>query len=348
MTKKTKEDDRVVATLNNEKIKLIGRYYQNAESLRCEFTASGFEFRAHLSGKIKINCKVDESSDCKMCHVGIIVNGDFENMSDLCLKVGETSFIAADDLAEGEYLVRIVKLDEFSKTRIDFFSIEFDGELLDKPADRPLKFEFYGDSITCGYGALSKTRETPNPFPALEHGYRTYAALLANHFGAELTVVAASGNGILCDFGGGPNVLRNYYDKAAPVENIKWDFRKYTPDAVFFNIGTNDYSFAKNSKTVADSDALANELESIVSDVVSHYPGCKLFFVYGINDAPLKCEYADIPSVYERLHEKFKNSYIITDIACNQLGGDWHPSVEDHKLVFDKIMAHFKEQNISF
>lgn len=335
--------------LNDENIKYIGRSLFDSGSLKCEFTDSGFEFKARCKGSVTVGCTLrDTAEQNEDVHFGVMINGDFDNMHDFCVPLSDTSFKAVENLPDGEYVIRIVKLNEFSRNCVSFDYIELDGELLEKPADKPLKFEFYGDSLTCGYGNLAQSRAYPTPFAALEHGYRTYAALLANKFNAELSVIAASGNGILHDFSGGDGLIGGFFDKALPCEGAPWNFENYKADAVFFNIGSNDYSYATNNKVPADSDAMFAEMKRILTVIRRHNPSCRLIFVFGINDSPLISDYINIPEMYERLHAEFDNSYIITNIQCNQLGGDWHPNTDDHMTVFKKILCRFDEQKISF
>ncbi len=110
--------------------------------------------------------------------------------------------------------------------------------LLGKVADREMKLEFIGDSITCG-DAISLTAEGKQ----IEDGYRTYAAQTARKLNADYNVMSISGNGVICSVLGSP--LLDLPDQYLYTDNLsngneKWDFSKYQSDYVIVNLGTND------------------------------------------------------------------------------------------------------------
>ena len=75
---------------------------------------------------------------------------------------------------------------------------------------RPVRervIEFVGDSYTCGYGTLSDSARDPFT-PETEDCNRTYAAVIARHFGADFWLVAHSGMGIARNYG---DMLPGYY-----------------------------------------------------------------------------------------------------------------------------------------
>ena len=141
------------------KINFKGRSAFVNDWLCLDFTASGIEFKAKFNNSdlvIESNIFADDGL------LGIVLDNDFENMMHIPVTRGEQNITVLDNL-NGIHIVKIVKLLEFGHGRYEFKSISFDGELLEKPKEKPLKFEFYGDSLTCGYGNLSTTRNSPSP-----------------------------------------------------------------------------------------------------------------------------------------------------------------------------------------
>lgn len=153
--------------------------------------------------------------------------------------------------AEGEHLIRLQKATEGDLGRITLHSITTNGTLLPTDDLKPARhIEFYGDSYTCGYGTESSN---PNdPFTAQTENCRyTYAAMTAEHFGADYSLIAHSGCGL----------VRNYGDKEQTSDpkltmssrafhlydndlNSKWNFKnsRYRPDALVIALSTNDFS----------------------------------------------------------------------------------------------------------
>lgn len=177
---------------------------------------------------------------------------DGQEQSKLVTKGANTRFVLFDDPeAEGEHLIRIQKATEGDLGRITLHSITTNGSLLSTTTlKRPHHIEFYGDSYTCGYGTES---DNPNdPFTAeTENCYYTYAAMTADHFGADYSLIAHSGCGVVRNYGDKEQVSNptltmssrafRTYDNDA---NSKWNFNKstYRPDALVIALSTNDFS----------------------------------------------------------------------------------------------------------
>ena len=177
---------------------------------------------------------------------------DGQEQSKLVTKGANTRFELFDNPeAEGEHLIRIQKATEGDLGRITLHSITTDGSLLStKDLKRPRHIEFYGDSYTCGYGTESNS---PNdPFTAETENCRyTYAAMTADHFGADYSLIAHSGCGMVRNYGdreqlSNPTLTMSSralqtYDMDL---NSKWIFKNsaYRPDVLVIALSTNDFS----------------------------------------------------------------------------------------------------------
>ncbi|MBR2885665.1 MAG: phospho-sugar mutase, partial [Clostridia bacterium] len=76
-----------------------------------------------------------------------------------------------------------------------------DPLLLDPPSPKSRKIEFFGDSITCGYGVLAE--ESVTVYNTYEQdSTKAYAFLTAQAFDAELRSECISGQGIICNCDG--------------------------------------------------------------------------------------------------------------------------------------------------
>lgn len=154
--------------------------------------------------------------------------------------------------------VRIVKLSEAAFSKVGIASISSDGDI--RPSALPARrMEFIGDSITCGFGIEGKSAgerfstKTENPC-------KTYAALTAERFGAEYNLISWSSIGVYSSSCGEEAdkpangwimpMLYDYTDIG--IENIlgtepePWDFKRFVPDVIVINLGTNDSSFTRN------------------------------------------------------------------------------------------------------
>ena len=129
------------------------------------------------------------------------------------------------------------------------------GEFLSLP-EPEYRLEFVGDSITSGEGAIGAVSETDWVgafFSAENH----YARMTADALHAEYRCLSQSGWGITAGWDNNPrHVMRQYYTKVcgvAPGEKNAAlgagepnDFTGWQPDAVIFNLGTNDDGASHN------------------------------------------------------------------------------------------------------
>ncbi len=128
--------------------------------------------------------------------------------------------------------------------------LEFDGgDFLPLPEPEH-RLEFIGDSITSGEGAIGAVSEDDwagGFFSAENH----YARMTADALKAEYRCISQSGWGIAAGWDNNPHhVLQPYYKQICGVAAGKRnaalgagrenDFTAWQPDAVVFNLGTND------------------------------------------------------------------------------------------------------------
>ena len=106
------------------------------------------------------------------------------------------------------------------------------------------KIEFYGNSITCGYGVLA-SQGSPVSAANTDEG-RAYAGLTADSLKADHHTVCYSGKGILVNYGSAtisPDPIPSIYNWIVNGDSTDlWSFPStWVPDAVVIDLGTNDY-----------------------------------------------------------------------------------------------------------
>lgn len=156
-----------------------------------------------------------------------------------------------DPAARGEHLVRIQKATEAEQGRCTLHTLTTDGRLLPTEGLKlPRHIEFYGDSLTCGYG--TESLQGSDPFlPETENCRYTYAALTATHFGADYSLISHSGRGLVRNYGDSLQLSDPTLTMSARAFRLfdedpasAWDFAQspYRPDALVITLGTNDFS----------------------------------------------------------------------------------------------------------
>ena len=191
-----------------------------------------------------------ELSDTKRNYLNLWVDG--EEQAKLTSEGEHTTLVLFNDpTAEGEHHIRLQKATEAEQGRVTLHALTTDGRLL---ATEDLKLthhiEFYGDSLTCGYGTESKSGSEPF-LPETENCRYTYAALTAAHFEADYNLISHSGRGLVRNYGDSLQLSDPTTTMSARAFRLfdedpasAWDFTDspYRPDALVITLGTNDFS----------------------------------------------------------------------------------------------------------
>lgn len=194
------------------------------------------------------------------------------------------------------------------------------------PTEDKLKMEVYGDSITCGYGALGDVTTNPNQFlTAEEDATSTYAYKTAQTLGAEINVVAHQGWAISRSRWVAAETaddkaltLPAIYDKVTDAHGAAWDFTSYQADIVIVNLGTNDYV---NTVTPATDtgDAYFNDFVwkyyVFLQNLRAKYATAKFVLCYGMMD----------DSSVSRLQE----AIAWVKSACDGNAGEGNPAIDN-------------------
>ena len=150
---------------------------------------------------------------------------------------GKARQVAVFKLTEPAWDVRNI-----SANYVTFSGFEMAGSAPTTLPGPPLpkrKLEFLGDSITAGFCNLChRSNETG---VNLESGALSWPNMICDMLGAQCHKIAWSGFGMVRNCCGGDTYMPAVYQRTiASVEEIRWDFSSWVPDAVVINLGTND------------------------------------------------------------------------------------------------------------
>lgn len=250
-------------------------------------------------------------------------------------------------LDAGEHTVELYRRTEANQGVSTFMGFDFGGGTLLAPPLPTRRLEFIGDSITCGYG-----NEGPDMncgfTPDTENHYITYAALTARALGAEVSTVAWSGKGVVCNYGDAAdscqNPLPTYYDRTLPDEaSSKWDFSRFVPDAVVVNLGTNDFSTTQDPSQMEFESAYAALLERVRAAYPNAYILCTNGPLLSGNDLNTVTDYID--DVITTLGDaKVSRFDIAPQDGSDGYGCDWHPSAARHEKMAMTVTAAIKSK----
>ncbi|MGN0173829.1 MAG: dockerin type I domain-containing protein [Acutalibacteraceae bacterium] len=319
---------------------LVGRAVMEESSILLSQTASGFKFTANCSGDIILylttagNAKVD-----------VIVDDDYKNVTTIDVNAQKQKYQAELGLKSGEHTITVLKATEWSQNNlVTINKITIFGEKgTEKPQEKPLKIEFYGDSITSGYGNLTYNGQTSAGEWTWQDGGQTYATFVSNILNADFAVASASGHGVLGNYSKlGVGTYKNYFDYSIVKstsdlsQNTKWSVTDYDADLIVINFGTNDYSRDRENINTEDFEL---ECSSIIENMHEANPDAEILWVIGMNSVP---QNAKIVQSLKTLAENYTylNFY---HSAARQSGGDSHPNIENHWELAGYLSDYIKE-----
>ncbi|HWZ22926.1 MAG TPA: GDSL-type esterase/lipase family protein, partial [Cytophagaceae bacterium] len=265
----------------------------------------------------------------------------------------EDEKIKIKNLSKGIHDVVLFKRTEALVGEGVFEGIEIEKEnaLLPIVENRSRKIEFIGNSITCGYGNEGSSADCPFS-PETENGYLAYGAITAGKLNADYVGVAYSGKGMYRNYDGKTsNTMSLTYDRIFPdsMNSPKWDFKKYRPDVVVLNLGTNDFAIG-----VPDSLIFINTYVNFLKRLRTYYPSATIFCIEGptLNDAnPSGVKaYTKIKNYILASKSKMKligDTNIYTFFATPMQEGDYgcnsHPNVKRHEKMAEELTKEIKK-----
>ena len=340
-----------------------------------DFSASGFEFS--IKGR-KATCKIVSDShlleDEARGVLGVFVQNldDTEtkttSMKKVVLEEKENNIILFESSEEQRVHIKVLRFSEAVYGYSGFAGAEISGELLkDETAGsdvslgnpvRPLKLEFIGDSITCGYGVEGVWEKdvftTKQERPDLAYAYLTAQAL-----GAEYELVSRSGIGLISCYTDPltvtlPNTAEPLMSQLWPytdrylsyklgIEPEVWDESRYSPDIVVINLGTNDTSWVRGLEDRRIS--FVNLYEQLLEAVHRRSPKARILGCLGVMGQELCDSEEEAFARFARTFPNVKTKFVrfpVQDQDHDGVGTDWHPSAKTHKKMAEMLVDEIK------
>lgn len=314
-------DDRTVFALNGSSAwvkKLDPRMEATADGIPCDWSASGIEFVATGKGDMTFALTVTTNMGAgkEGCFFRAYVDGAAYLNGESAyyeVKKGDAT-ITLKNLPEGTHTIRLVKVTGYTLANTMLKSVSFDGTVAETaPAAKNLLLEFVGDSICCGWGVIGDHKGAYSDQDAT----MAYPYLIAEAMGADLSVMALSGQGLTV---GNPGIFAGY-KYASPNRSMKTEYgfaRK--ADYSILNVGTND---AFQNLSAADFEAKLKAFIAVVRE--KNGADCRIVLVGGM----MKTEYNDIiKRVTHELGGAAEKYYVY--IADQAAGGN-HPTEAEHR-----------------
>ncbi|HZL20630.1 MAG TPA: SGNH/GDSL hydrolase family protein [Polyangia bacterium] len=238
------------------------------------FSWSGTGFIAQLSGTgLSVGLTLTPSTEPYLFEA--VVDGAPQPV--FTAAVGAGTYPLATGLTAGTHTIELYRQTEGAEGDSTLTALTVEGgALMDPPAGPARLIEVIGDSITCGYGDLGMLSDS-DCYPT-ESDWDAYGSVAGRALGAEVSTIAASGRGVVRNYGGDttgtmpllyPLTLAN---DGAPL----WDFH-IEPNAVVINLGTNDISNNKGDPGQVFQDTY----QALIQTVRGNYPHAYIVCIIG-------------------------------------------------------------------
>ena len=345
---------------NLKEIKIHGRT-DGSYPLSLYYTASGIEMNVSGS-ELYINFRV-KRSDFEPW-VAIIADG--VPISRFMVANGDSRVCIFRRMNDSTFKnIRIIKETQpLDDELLQIVSVESNGEFA-PVADKKIKIEFIGDSITSGEGAIGAACER-DWIPMWFSAVNDYAYMTAQRLDADYRVCSQSGWGVYSNWCNNTNQnIPSIYEKvcgvsANPGAKADYDFSSFKPDIVSIYLGANDSS-AFNQPEWVDENGVPHKLRlrddgqpekdslekvegavrEFLKTVRRHNPESYIFWICGgmageFLTPMIKSVIADF-----QINDKKTDLIILPPLPDGMLGALSHPSVRAHEWMTEFITKRF-------
>lgn len=247
----------------------------------------------------------------------------------------------------------MLKATEAQYSSLVLYAVRGDGYFYPVTEKSQRKIEFYGDSITCGYGNIGdssvKTYRTQD-----QDGTPTYAYFCADKLHAEIDVLAATAWSVNKSKWSSTTRIPDVFDCYSPI-----DTRKYLSepdeetDFVVVNLGTNDATYYTQASAADKKLNFEDPYYEFYKKLRSKYPNAKIILALGMmgqNSGAKVLELLEenVQNVVQRAQfdgdDDISYCRLYTASMPSDMGANGHPSVAAHKKACEQLYAHINAQ----
>lgn len=338
--------------LDEKRVKWLGRhYYANlAEGVFFSQSASGFEVKFYGT---RLTVELSRTNaPYKGNYLAVAIDSAYriEEFKTVSITKDTETLTLAENLEEGNHVVKVYKKDESVCGKLYLQSIETDGYIYKRSDVKNLKIEVFGDSITCGYGVDSMLKPNEAFDSSTEDVCDTYAFLTAKALNADLSVLASSGWG-MCRGLSSDSAIPQWFKKADVQSQIEWNVAANAPDIVLICLGANDNTYINEGTTAEEKEnrlaAYKRAYVNFVSELIEVYPEASIVCCYGfLNEIGVYGAVENIVEGFQAKGEKVYGVRVRPATSFLPLALHGHPSKSAHRSAAQTILSFLEENNI--
>jgi lysophospholipase L1-like esterase len=314
-------------------VRQIGRVSQGGGAMEVHWSGSGFE--TVLQGS-KLEATIEDSGEN---FLSIEVDGQT-----FVLDLDPGRFVYTLFSGEpGSHTVRVTRRTSpiAAPTRIS--AIRSDGKLSAPPAPER-RMLVIGDSISAGFGVDGEGPNCSFTYATQNQG-RTYAALTARAFGAELYNLSVDGRGLVRNWDNASlPTLRELYKRRVPNSLSLWPAQANPVDVVVLHAGTNDFSGHR------PGDSFTTAYQETLADLRASNPDAMIYALTGpsLSGEERSMLVNAVRGVVMARTQAGDSKVRFMDLqsaeGAHAWGCQWHPGVDTHAAIADKLQASIREE----
>jgi len=327
-----------------ENVKIESRAAFTQRGLEVDFAGGGFSVSLDCEGDVELT--LDWAG--QKGRIGVIIDDDFDNHSLVAVNAeGEQTVKIAEDLNKGVHKIEVTKQDSQAFNQIVFKSLQFDGELLEKPKSKDFKIQFIGDSYSCGVGSDPEHGNVSGFSDVYYHSYNMYCA---RKLGAEISTCAIPGYGYYVGAVRGVSEnMYDYLDKATVLQDIAYDNSQYIADVVVIELGINDQNYSLNNKIIVEDREAYASVQRYIDKIRSFNKDCYIVLMGYAKDINSRSsgKYFKLSKAVKRTVAVNEKVYYAEPTPISTTGIGYHPNVKEAKTLGEGLAKYITESVLS-
>ena len=321
---------------NNKHLQYMGRIKMNADN--AELYWSGSSVKLTFTGtSVSAVLKDEKANNYYQVIVDDIGTSKFKT------DTNKTTYPLVSNLPWGKHTIELSKITEYDRGKTLFYAFQVEGGKLYKPFKPKRRMEFYGNSITCGFGVEDSV--TDSGASLYENNFLSYASLTARHYNAQYHCICKSGMGLMVSFSRW--TMPEIYNRLNPADSLsEWNFSKYKPNIVVVDLGENDAAIVTRldnpqfkrvfGNTPPTKEYIINAYTQFIQTLRTTYPDA--YIICTLGSMGVVKEGSLWPGYVTKAVEKC-NDKKVYPFFFRYKGSPGHPKIKDHKIMADDLTA---------
>ena len=268
----------------------VGRPTKVGSALYLEPSASSFTMTGNFSGDVYMTVMHSAGiNDKNEPGLFVQIDGGEGVYFDLDTFYTQQTLKIASSLEAGEHTIAVSKSVDSKNGGLYIYSVSYTGSLQQTQA-KTRKIQFVGDSITAGFGVVTKSHDplgivTDGVYTDKTYSYYSYANVTADALDADYYSIASGGwyfsSSASADVEN-KSITRIYDEQSMLIELGDYDHSQWQPDVVVINLGTNDATLKDNNgNLVVTAEQYMTDVAVMINQVRAANPNAKIIWAYG-------------------------------------------------------------------